>query len=33
VREISRAIDNTPLRQQELKEARDAEAERLGFPK
>lgn len=33
VREISAAIDKTPLRQQELKEARELEAIRRGFPR
>jgi Domain of unknown function (DUF4174) len=32
IREITRAIDKTPLRQQELRDARADEARRLGFP-
>jgi hypothetical protein len=33
IREIGRAIDKTPLRQQELRDARDAEADARGFPR
>jgi hypothetical protein len=33
VREITAAIDKTPLRQQELKDARDAGAAARGFPR
>ena len=32
VREITRAIEKTPLRQQELRDARDAERSQLGLP-